>query len=200
MPNYHRAWCPGGTYFFTVNLLQRSDNDLLVRHIDLLRDAVRTVRLAHPFKIHAWVVLPEHMHCVIELPAGDADFALRWRLIKIRFSKSLPDKEWRSATRLRRGERGIWQRRYWEHLIRDDADFAAQNINNLVWVTFTRSNPATDIDGIGSFTKDKHWGCKGPVIIDARKKPHHAPELVKDQATEDNIERIFGKGGSLQNI
>ncbi|MES2536008.1 MAG: transposase [Pseudomonadota bacterium] len=125
MPNYHRAWCPGGTYFFTVNLLQRSDNDLLVRHIDFLRDAVRTVRLAHPFKIHAWVVLPEHMHCVIELPAGDADFALRWRLIKIRFSKSLPDKEWRSATRLRRGERGIWQRRYWEHLIRDDADFAA---------------------------------------------------------------------------
>lgn len=65
------------------------------------------------------------MHCVIELPKGDADFAVRWRLIKIRFSKSLPAQEWRSATRLRRGERGIWQRRYWEHLIRDDQDFAA---------------------------------------------------------------------------
>ncbi len=125
MSNYRRAWCPGGTYFFTVNLLQRSHNDLLVRHIDLFRDAVRSVRLAHPFTIHAWVVLPEHMHCVIELPMGDVDFAVRWRLIKIRFSKSLPDQEWRSATRLRRGERGIWQRRYWEHLIRDDKDFAA---------------------------------------------------------------------------
>ena len=125
MSNYRRAWCPGGTYFFTVNLLQRSDNDLLVRHIDLFRDAVRTIRLAHPFTIHAWVVLPEHMHCVIELPKGDADFAVRWRLIKIRLSKSLPAQEWRSATRLRRGERGIWQRRYWEHLIRDDQDFAA---------------------------------------------------------------------------
>ena len=125
MSNYRRAWCPGGTYFFTVNLLQRSDSDLLVRHIDLFRDAVRIVRRTHSFTIHAWVVLPEHMHCVIELPIGDADFAVRWRLIKMRFSKSLPNQEWRSATRLRRGERGIWQRRYWEHLIRDDKDFTA---------------------------------------------------------------------------
>ncbi|WP_449369376.1 REP-associated tyrosine transposase [Undibacterium arcticum] len=125
MPNYRRAWHPGGTFFFTVNLLQRSGNDLLVRHIDLLRDAVRVVLVTHPFTIHAWVVLPDHLHCVIELPIGDADFAVRWRLIKIRFSKSLPKTEWRSAVRERRGERGIWQRRYWEHLIRDDRDFAA---------------------------------------------------------------------------
>ena len=125
MPNYRRAWHPGGTYFFTVNLLQRTDNDLLVRHIDVLREAVKWARRAHPFMIHAWVVLPEHMHCVISLPPGDADFALRWRLIKMRFSKTIPDKEWISATRQRRGERGIWQRRYWEHLIRDEKDFSA---------------------------------------------------------------------------
>jgi len=125
MPNYRRAWHPGGTYFFTVNLLQRSDNDLLIRHIDLLREAIRTVRQAHPFTIHGWVVLSEHMHCVIELPPDDHDFALRWRLIKTRFSKSIPNQEWRSETRVRRGERGIWQRRYWEHLIRDEKDFAA---------------------------------------------------------------------------
>jgi len=81
MPNYRRAWHPGGTYFFMVNLLQRSDNDLLVRHIDLLREAVRMVRLTHPFTIHAWVVLPDHLHCVIELPIDDVDFAVRWRLI-----------------------------------------------------------------------------------------------------------------------
>ena len=71
------------------------------------------------------MVLPDHLHCVIELPVGDADFAVRWRLIKMGFSKGLPNTERRSATRQRRGERGIWQRRFWEHLIRDEADFQA---------------------------------------------------------------------------
>jgi putative transposase len=125
MPDYRRAWCPGGTYFFTITLLHRAGNDLLVRHIDTLRDAVRHVRSAHPFTIHSRVVLPDHMHCVISLPEGDADFALRMRLIKGEFSKSLPSGEWRSTARMRRGERGIWQRRYWEHLIRDESDFSA---------------------------------------------------------------------------
>jgi len=123
MSNYHRAWHPGGTYFFTVNLEQRQGNDLLIRHIDLLRESVRLVRQRHPFAIHGWVVLPDHLHCVIELPPGDADFATRWRLIKARFSRGIPAGEALSPGRSRRGERGIWQRRYWEHLIRDDADF-----------------------------------------------------------------------------
>ena len=125
MTDYRRAWFPGGTYFFTVNLLQRRGNDLLTREIDLLRTVVAGVRSRHPFRIHGWVVLPDHLHCVIELPVGDADFAVRWRLIKMGFSKGLPKTERRSATRQRRGERGIWQRRYWDHLIRDDADFQA---------------------------------------------------------------------------
>ncbi|MBS0567562.1 MAG: transposase [Proteobacteria bacterium] len=125
MPNYRRAWQPGGTWFFTVNLLRRHGNDLLVRHIDLLRRAIAKVRVRHPFTIHGWVVLPDHLHCVISLPAGDSDFATRWRLIKLEFSKGIARTEPRSATRIRRGERGIWQRRYWEHLIRDEADFAA---------------------------------------------------------------------------
>lgn len=72
----------------------------------------------------------------------------------------------------------------------DDAAFTAANVNNLVWVTFTRSNPAADVDGVGSFTRDKHWGCTGPLIIDARKKPHHAPELIKDPEVEKNIARF----------
>ncbi|MET3113284.1 4-hydroxy-3-polyprenylbenzoate decarboxylase [Pedobacter sp. CG_S7] len=72
----------------------------------------------------------------------------------------------------------------------DDASFAAKDINNLVWITFTRSNPATDIDGVGSFTKYKHWGCTGPLLIDARKKPHHASELIKDPDVEKNINRF----------
>ena len=125
MPNYHRAWQPGGTYFFTVNLLQRHGSNLLVRHIDKLREIVRSVQFRHPFKIHGWVILPEHMHCVLEFPEGDADFATRWRLIKMEFSKALPKTERLSKVRVDRGERGIWQRRYWEHLIRDDADFQA---------------------------------------------------------------------------
>ena len=125
MPNYRRAWHPGGTYFFTVNLLQRQGNDLLTRHADLLRKIVRAVQARHPFHIHGWVVLPEHLHCVIELPQGGADFATRWRLIKMDFSKALPKAERLSKVRAARGERGIWQRRYWEHLIRDEADMQA---------------------------------------------------------------------------
>ncbi len=83
------------------------------------------VKVRHPFEIHGWVVLPEHFHCVLELPPDDADYATRLRSIKIGFSKLLPKTERRSAVRVRRGERGIWQRRYWEHLIRDEADYRA---------------------------------------------------------------------------
>lgn len=122
---YRRLWHAGGTYFFTVNLLQRRNNDLLVRHIDVLRASVAKVKERHPFIIHAWVVLPDHFHCVIELPEGDADFATRLRLIKVGFSKSLPKTEFRSEVRNARGERGIWQRRFWEHLIKSDVDFQA---------------------------------------------------------------------------
>jgi putative transposase len=104
MPDYRRAWLPGGTYFFTVNLLRRRGNDLLTRHIDVLRAVVIDVRRRHPFVIHARVVLPDHLHCILELPPGDADFAMRWRLIKMGFSKPLPRTERRSAVRQRRGD------------------------------------------------------------------------------------------------
>ncbi len=115
MPNYRRVWCPGGTCFFTATLLERHHNDLLVRHIDALRQVVAHVRSRHPFTIHGWVVLPDHLHCVIELPSGDANYAMRWALIKQRFSKAIPATEHRNEARQRRAERGIWQRRYWEH-------------------------------------------------------------------------------------
>lgn len=82
----------------------------------------------------------------------------------------------------------------------DDAAFTAADINNLVWVTFTRSNPAADIHGIAAFIKEKHWGCRGPVIIDARKKPHHAPELIKDQIVETRINQLGLPGGSLHGV
>jgi len=125
MPDYRRTWYPGGTYFFTVNTLRRRGCTLVTQHIDSLRASVRDARRAHPFVIHGWVVLPDHLHCVIELSPGDAEFATRWRLIKGGFCRRLPATERRSAVRVARGERGIWQRRYWEHLIRDERDFAA---------------------------------------------------------------------------
>ena len=111
MPDYRRWRVPGGTYFFTINLLDRR-LDLLVRHIDTLREAVRRTRRERPFAIHAWVVLPEHLHCIITLPEGDDDFSNRVKAIKIRFVRAIPATERRSRTRIARGEWGIWQRRF----------------------------------------------------------------------------------------
>lgn len=85
-------------------------------------------------------------------------------------------------------------------VLTDDAAFTADTINNFVWVTFTRSNPAYDIYGIASFTAFKHWGCNGPVIIDARSKPHHAPDLIKDEAVERKVDNLGAKGGALHGI
>jgi 4-hydroxy-3-polyprenylbenzoate decarboxylase len=82
----------------------------------------------------------------------------------------------------------------------DDSEFVAMNINNFVWVTFTRSNPSKDIHGVKSFIENKHWGCRGPLIIDARIKPHHAPVLEKDPQVEKKIDRLFAKGGSLKKL
>jgi putative transposase len=97
---------------------------LLTEHIGLLRAAFRQVRAHHPFTIEAIVILPDYLHAIWTLPEGDADFAIRWRLIKSAFSRGLPRREAVSTSRSAKGERGIWQRRYWEHTIRDDDDFA----------------------------------------------------------------------------
>ena len=123
MTEYRRDHTPSSTWFFTVNLAQRRDNRLLVKRIDTLRQVLREVKQVHPFHIHAIVVLPEHLHCIWTLPEGDADYGKRWSLIKAGFSRRMPRTESRSESRIKRGERGIWQRRYWEHRIRDDRDF-----------------------------------------------------------------------------
>jgi putative transposase len=122
MPNYRRAFVPGGCWFFSVNLLERRQS-LLVDHIAAVREAVATTRRSYAFTIDAFVVLPDHLHAVWTLPPGDHDFSMRWRLIKSRFARALPKRERRSTVRLARNERGIWQRRFWEHLIRDQADY-----------------------------------------------------------------------------
>jgi len=121
MSNYRRVRVPGGTYFFTVNLLERRRR-LLVDRIGDLRASFRATHAVRPCEILAIVVLPDHLHCLWRLPPGDADNANRWAQIKAGFSRRLAVEERRSARRVARRERGIWQRRYWEHLIRDDDD------------------------------------------------------------------------------
>ena len=120
---YRRVLIGGATYFFTVNLADRRSR-LLVEHIADLRQAVGDVRLAHPFEIIAWVVLPEHMHAVWSLPPEDSDYSMRWNQIKGGFSRRIPAGERVSNSRRIKRERGIWQRRFWEHLIRDEDDLA----------------------------------------------------------------------------
>ena len=130
MSNYMRPRHPGATVFFTVTVAQRGGG-LLVREIEALRHAVQVTRSERPFAIDAWVVLPDHLHCVWTLPEGDSDYSTRIGAIKARFSimtrragftPPIPHPP-RSA--LRKGQVGIWQKRFWEHHIRDDADFRA---------------------------------------------------------------------------
>ena len=146
MSTYLRPHTPGAAIFFTVTLAERG-SDLLVREVARLRDAVRATKGDRPFRIEAWVVLPDHMHCIWQMPEADADYATRWGAIKARFTRGIRDEcrvgfhptnakaaglpvGWnptlrRSASKLRKGDAGIWQRRFWEHHIRDEADFAA---------------------------------------------------------------------------
>ena len=97
---------------------------MLTEHVDQLRAAFRETRQRHPFATDAMVVLPDHLHAVWTLPEGDADVAMRWRQIKSAFSRALPTIEPISGSRAAKGERGVWQRRFWEHTIRDENDFA----------------------------------------------------------------------------
>ena len=122
MPQYIRAIVPGGTFFFTVTLLERRRN-LLTEHLDHLRSAFMAARQRRPFTVEAIVILPDHLHCIWTLPSGDADFSARWHDIKARFAAQIPPGERLSERRLKKGERGIWYWRFWEHVIRDERDY-----------------------------------------------------------------------------
>ncbi|MEL6991839.1 MAG: transposase [Pseudomonadota bacterium] len=124
MSRYRRLYIPGGTYFFTVALADRTATTL-VDEIGLLRSVYATVVREHPVKCEAMVVLPDHIHAVWTLPDGDADFSVRWKKIKGRFSQHCEAKGTPSPSKAARGEKGIWQRRFWEHAIRNASDFHA---------------------------------------------------------------------------
>lgn len=120
--HYRRTYIPGGSYFFTVALADRKQS-LLTDHVDLLKSAFMTVKNAHPFKIDAIVILPEHFHMIMTLPGDDVRYSMRLGLIKSYFSRGIDKSETRSISRQFKRERGIWQRRFWEHYIRDEPDF-----------------------------------------------------------------------------
>jgi putative transposase len=128
---YRRAKAGGGTYFFAVNLADRNST-LLIDKVDVLRQAIGYVRQRHPFQIDAMVILPDHLHALWTLPKEDFNFPTRWMLIKSTFSRAIAVGEGRGMSRVRKGERGIWQRRYWEHLIRDEQDYSA-HVDYIHW-------------------------------------------------------------------
>ncbi len=126
MSNYRRAQIAGGTFFFTVVSYRRQPIlcDDAVRAA--LRDAIRAVQGAKPFSVDAWVLLPDHLHCIWTLPPGDGDFSSRWSLIKSAVSRAIGAQyrrdEWKNDSKRKHRESTIWQRRFWEHCIRDEDD------------------------------------------------------------------------------
>ncbi len=121
MVNYRRATVPGATYFFTVTLRDRRSR-LLIDQIAALREALQTTKRSQPFRIDAMAVLPDHVHAIWTLPPDDHDYSGRWRAIKAGFTGAVRARGV-SVRRNRRGEYDVWQRRFWEHLIRDGTDF-----------------------------------------------------------------------------
>ncbi len=158
MRTYVRARFPGGTYFFTVNLAERRGNALLTEQIASLRAAFAHTAKERPFAMPAIVVLPDHLHCLWRLPPGDCDFSTRWRLIKSRFSRALPSTERCSRSRLGKKERGIWQRRYWEHLIGSDEDYRRH-------VDYIHYNPVKHgyvaKPGLWPYSSFARWAARG---------------------------------------
>lgn len=142
---YIRSKIPGATYFFTVNLANRS-HGILIKKINILRNAIQITKTRYPFKINAYVILPDHIHLMMTLPEDDRNFSIRWSMIKSCFSQKISPYETISASRKKKRERAIWQRRFWEHLIRDEKDYE-QHVN------YIHFNPVRH----GYVNKPSHW-------------------------------------------
>lgn len=126
MPNYRRIRIPGVTYFFTVVTYKRRKILTTPESRQILRTMINEVRQQHPFTIRGWVLLPEHIHCIWTLPENNGDYSKRWGLIKAEFSKRAKNlirrDEWMTGSKRKHREATIWQRRFWEHMIRDEDD------------------------------------------------------------------------------
>ena len=171
MVNYRRNFIPGAVYFFTVNLKNRKSN-LLVEQVALLKYAMKTVKQKHPFKILAFVIMPEHLHMIWELPENDSDYSLRWKKIKASFSKSVS----RSGVLLhknRYNEYDLWQRRFWEHTLIDESDL--ENHINYIHFNPIKHGLVSDLNdwpnsSFHSYVQNrvipKSWGSSEPRNID----------------------------------
>jgi putative transposase len=172
MTEYRRAHVPGATWFFTVNLAERQGNRLLVNHIDALKNAFRYVRERHPFQLDAVVILPDHLHCIWTLPPGDTNFSTRWNMLKGHFSRAIEKSERISQSRMKRRERGLWQRRFWEHWLRDQNDFN-QHVDYIHfnpvkhgWVKRVADWPHSSFhDYVARGVYPANWGCDGKFDI-----------------------------------
>jgi len=124
---YRRAKTKGGTFFFTVVTYEREVLFEDVKNLDLLKEAIKHVKLKHPFRMDAFVFLPDHLHCIWTLPENDNDFSTRWMLIKSYFSRNieLSSHCCISLSRFKKRERCLWQRRFWEHEIKDEGDLTS---------------------------------------------------------------------------
>ena len=176
MSRYRRANIKGATYFFTV-VTERRQAILTNADVrDALRAAIIKVRTSHPFEIDAWVLLPDHLHCIWTLPEGDADFSTRWRLIKrevtVAIGANYFREEFQTERRAQKKNGTIWQHRFWEHLSRDDDDYAAhmdylhfnpvkhglmENVNDWPWSSFHRL--------VNDGVYPMHWGNDGTTRI-----------------------------------
>ncbi|WP_068830932.1 REP-associated tyrosine transposase [Pseudomonas sp. BMS12] len=181
MSRYRRAAVPGGSYFFTV-VTERRQRLLTHPEVRLaLREAIESVRVARPFRIDGWVLLPDHLHAIWTLPEGDADFATRWRLIKSAVTRrcggAFHQPDYLTTRRMAKGCGTLWQHRYWEHLLRDKRDFRqhldylhynpvkhglVERVADWPWSSFHRWLHA------GRYPRE--WGGQNPVgrVIDPR--------------------------------
>ena len=166
MSNYHRAYIPGGIYFFTVVTIDRAPIFINEDRVEVLRHAFRKVMAARPFQIDAMVILPEHLHCIWRMPEGDADYSSRWREIKKAASRQI------GTTINNRNERMVWQRRFWEHAIRDEEDWRkhvdyihynpvkhglASRPGEWRWSSFNRA--------VAKGWYEESWGASEPATI-----------------------------------
>jgi putative transposase len=157
MVAYRRVRVPGGTYFFTLTLADRSSK-LLVARIDDLRCAFRTVLRTHPARVDAIAILPDHLHALWTLPANDCDYSSRWRLIKNHFTRRLRASGY-SGSPNAKGEYAVWQSRFWEHQIRDEEDFARH-------IGYIHYNPVKH--GLVSRPSDWRWSSFHRFVGDGR--------------------------------
>lgn len=132
MPNYLRTHIPGGTYFFTLATMKRQPVLLKPKIRTALRQAIHLTHTRYPFHVDAWVLLPDHLHCVWTLPEGDDQYGMRWSLIKRHVTQETGFYSNATASRVTRRERGLWQRRFWEHAIRDEKDFE-RHVDYIRW-------------------------------------------------------------------